>query len=71
MSTGQSTQQQFHSQRGSTPLVIRILDPMSQAGSRVGPQAGSQAGGGSSTSSSSRPNIPVQSRPTFITMDDA
>ncbi len=64
---GQSTQQAFHSQRGSTPSVIRILNPMSQAGS----QAGSQVGGGGSSSSSSVPQAPVASRPTFITTDDA
>jgi len=62
MSTGQSTQQAFHSQRGSTPSVIRILNPMSQAGS--------QAGGGSS-SSSSAPQAPVAGRPIFITTNDA
>ncbi len=63
MSTGQSTQQQFHSQRGSTPSVIRILDPMSQAGS--------QAAGSSSSSSSATPQAPVAGRPTFITTDAA
>ena len=40
---------------------------MSQAGS----QAGSQVGGGGSSSSSSVPQAPVASRPTFITTDDA
>ncbi len=67
MSTGQSTQQQFHSQRGSTPSVIRILNPMSQVGS----QAGSQVGGGSSGGSSAAPQAPVASQPTFITTDAA
>src|SRR5258706_13713775 len=72
MSTGQSTQQAFHSQAGSVPSVIRILDAMSQAGAPVGSQAGSQAGGSSSSSSSSSASqAPVASRPTFITTDDA
>src|SRR5258706_15789610 len=70
MSTGQSTQQAFHSQAGSVPSVIRILDAMSQAGAPAGSQAGSQAGS-SSSSSSSAPQPPMASRPTFITTDDA
>jgi len=44
---------------------------MSQAGAPAGSQAGSQAGGSSSSSSSSAPQAPMQSRPTFITTDDA
>src|SRR5258706_10432669 len=73
MSTGQSTQQAFHSQAGSVPSVIRILDAMSQAGAPAGSQVGgSQTGGSSSSSSgSSAPQAPVASRPTFITTDDA
>ncbi len=72
MSIGQSTQQAFHSQAGSVPSVIRILDAMSQAGAPAGgSQAGSQGGGSSSSSSSSAPQAPVASRPTFITTDDA
>src|SRR5258706_12524293 len=72
MSIGQSTQQAFHSQAGSVPSVIRILDAMSQAGAPAGSQGGSQAGGSSSSSgSSSAPQAPVASRPTFITTDDA
>src|SRR5258706_15585354 len=62
MSTGQSTQQQFHSQRGSTPSVIQILNPMSQGGSQAG---------GSSSSSSAAPQALVAGRPTFITTDAA
>src|SRR5258706_2682577 len=68
MSTGQSTQQAFHSQAGSVPSVIRILDTMSQAGAPAGSQAG---GSSSSSSSSSAPQAPLASRPTFITTDDA
>src|SRR5258706_4913587 len=71
MSIGQSTQQAFHSQAGSVPSVIRILDAMSQAGAPAGTQTGSQAGGSSSSSSSAAPQAPVASRPTFITTDDA
>src|SRR5258706_781144 len=71
MSIGQSTQQAFHSQAGSVPSVIRILDAMSQAGAPAGSQAGSQAGGSSSSSSSSAPQAPMASRPTFITTDNA